>query len=130
MLAKEGFSVSNYKNDCLKYRLRKKFGEQLTFFRSSKRVTEPEMVTSPSVPQSLLLEHVAETIAINDDHDEIVEVSDDSLDPIVASGENTGTSAAQSGYDTDVLLELFHSALYLRKVLLGMKNTLTHANHC
>ena len=44
----------------------------------------------------------------------------------MASGENTGTSAAQSGYDTDVLLELFHSALYLRKVLLGMKNTLSH----
>ena len=69
MLAEEGLSVSNYRNDHLKYRLRKKFGEQLTFFRSSKRVTEPEMVTSPSVPQSLLLENVAETIAINDDHE-------------------------------------------------------------
>ena len=44
----------------LKIRLQQPLGEQVVFFQSAKRVTNPELVTSKFVPRQLLLEHAAE----------------------------------------------------------------------
>ena len=60
-LNEQGLSdIHSYRADCLKLRLQQPLGEQVVFSRSSKRVTNPELVTSKSVPRQLLLEHAAE----------------------------------------------------------------------
>ena len=55
-------AVESYRPDHLKLRLKKQFGNSLVFIRSSKRVTDPEMVTAKEVPQCVLLKHAAENL--------------------------------------------------------------------
>ena len=60
-LNEQGLSdIHSYRADCLKLSLQQPLEEQVVFYRSTKRVTNPELVTSKSVPGQLLLEHAAE----------------------------------------------------------------------
>ena len=60
-LSEQGLSdIHSYRADRLKHRLQQPLGEQVVFFRSAKRVTNPDLVTSKSVPWQLFLEHAAE----------------------------------------------------------------------
>ena len=76
LLQEEGVSVVDYRTSKLRRRLQKHFGDKLLFFRNSRFLTDPEMVTSASVPQKVLLEYVAVALHKEPDHLEDTEGTD------------------------------------------------------
>ena len=118
LLEEEGVALDSYRTYRLKHRLREHFKESLAFFRSSTRITDPEMVIATAVPQSVLLHHTAENLRTSE------EISTSELETSVLNtaemplprGDSPGRSAAS--------LELYNSALYLREQVLSMKNSL------
>ena len=67
LLEEEGVALDSYRRYRLKHRLREHFKESLAFFRSSTRITDPEMVIATAVPQSVLLHHTAENLRTSEE---------------------------------------------------------------
>ena len=61
-----GVDVTNCRRDSLKVQLQKRFSDKLTFFRS-RHITDPEMVTAAAAPQSVLLQHAAESLLMSNE---------------------------------------------------------------
>lgn len=123
LLEEEGVSLDKYRTDQLKHRLQTHFQYSLTFFRSSKQVTDPEMVAATAMPQSLLLEHAANNLR------SVLAPNSDVFD----DGCGTHSTYMDLGdlplrtyevLDGVAGIDLYYSALHLRQQVLTKNNTL------
>ena len=128
LLEEEGLECSvTYRGQKLKHRLQQRFGESLVFFRNVKRMADPVMVTAAEVPRDVLFAGAAANLSTSVDQPH--PVSDDSqpedafeqANSISTLADIAGPSAA---LDDITRVELVHSALYLRGLILSMKSSL------
>ena len=124
-LNEQGLSdIHSYRADRLKLRLQQHFGEQVVFFRSAKRVTDPELVTAKSIPRQLLLEHAAEMMHATTCKLPEADDLDIELANLAEPGDNHPQVSSCSATEDIASVELFNSALYLRRQLLALKSSI------
>ena len=107
-----------YRTDHLKHRLLKHFGDRLVFFRSSKRVTDPELVMTESVTKRVLFEHTTETI-----HGEKKDVVDDDMEELDL---HEGFASDGNLQMFEMALQLLNSVIYLWRLVFKQLNTIHH----
>ena len=126
-LAAKGIAAPGYRMEKLKRRLISQFGDQLTFYQPS-AASKPQLVYSSSLSAG----HALDAISLHS-CDELGSysnsVDNDGTENIVGSRDCDThdvacTYTAERAHDIDTISQLYHSALFLRRELLSVKNSM------
>ena len=133
LLNEQGIDTTRHRTQKLKHRLKDRFGNALVFFRNEKRITDPLLVTASDVPREVLFSGAAGSLSLGSfsaEHDTGESLGDESFTSDQSTDHPTllsdilGTESSAAALDDVARIELVHSAMFLRGLIMNMKNTL------